>query len=428
MLRLKKTFKTEHVPGRSTAPASRASRSLVRRHARHASWTCRPRAGTSLEHQPVHASDRREGPGPRRATGGPSKPAHVSDSHPGRCLRRRLIDADPACYKDDGVHRAGRAPGSTTPRPRVDGRVGQTRPTTTTSRSTGRLHGAAPRSAIPVARRPQQRAPPASRPRSASPEVDRRARYVVRVINFAGGRGLRRPRDVLPGPAPFTPARKETWTLTCESPVTGKVGRHSSCQIDRGQRKASASAAAAGRSSRPRPAYPPSGGVKRPSVGPAKLGRTRKTQRRKLRVARLARGRRTGLDRYCVQGGGLLRVGYPTKRLNSKLSRKTRKRYTSRSIFMPPAARSSRSGSCGWARGSRRCASASRASAASRSAGTAGTWFRQAQPPAVPHAQGQGPRDRAGEQEAQHQPTGHLAPSARLAQESLGSSTVRHSG
>ena len=76
------------------------------------------------------------------------------------------------------------------------------------------------------------------------------------------------------------------------------------------------------------------GGVKSRSVGAARLGRSRKAQRRRLRVARLARGRRTGIDRYCVQGGGTLRVGYPTKRINGKLSRKTRRRYKSKAIFV----------------------------------------------------------------------------------------------
>ena len=158
-------------------------------------------------------------------------------------------------------------------------------------------------------------------------------KYVARVINYASVEGYDY-RVTFEGPAPFTPARKETWTLTCESPVTKKVGSTQQLLIDRGQRKAinfgsgCRKVVEAGRCVNTR------GGVKSTSVGQAKLARTRKKQRRRLRVARLSRGRRAGIDRYCVQGGGRTRVGYPTKRLNRKLGRKTRKRYASKAIFI----------------------------------------------------------------------------------------------
>jgi WD40-like Beta Propeller Repeat len=48
-------------------------------------------------------------------------------------------------------------------------------------------------------------------------------------------------------------------------------------------------------------------------LGVAQLGRTRAAQRRAL-GGRL-RGRRGGMDRWCLKGGGLLRIGYPTRRL-----------------------------------------------------------------------------------------------------------------
>ena len=49
-------------------------------------------------------------------------------------------------------------------------------------------------------------------------------------------------------------------------------------------------------------------------LGAARLGRGRVKQRRVL-GGRL-RGRRGGMDRWCVEGGGALRIGYPTGRLS----------------------------------------------------------------------------------------------------------------
>ncbi len=55
-------------------------------------------------------------------------------------------------------------------------------------------------------------------------------------------------------------------------------------------------------------------GVRAKRLGPAALGRTRKAHRRLFKGARLKV--RAGMDRYCIAGGGSLRIGYPTARLN----------------------------------------------------------------------------------------------------------------
>ena len=60
-------------------------------------------------------------------------------------------------------------------------------------------------------------------------------------------------------------------------------------------------------------------GVRGKRLGPARIGRTRKGQRRLLKGARL-RSRR-GIDRYCASGGGAFRIGYPTGRLMRTLAR-----------------------------------------------------------------------------------------------------------
>lgn len=56
------------------------------------------------------------------------------------------------------------------------------------------------------------------------------------------------------------------------------------------------------------------GAAKGTRLGPVRLGRKRARVRASLGGRRNRRSRR-GLDRYCVTGGGILEVGYPTKRL-----------------------------------------------------------------------------------------------------------------
>ena len=158
-------------------------------------------------------------------------------------------------------------------------------------------------------------------------------KYVARVINWAAATTYTLTITFKP-PRPYIAPAKEAWTMTCESAATGKVGERLSLLIDRGQRKTVNFGAGCRRVVEAGSCVGTRGGVKSKSVGGAKLGRTRKFQRRKLRVSRLRRGRRAGLDRYCVRGGGVMRVGYPTKRFNRKISRRTRKRYRSRAIFI----------------------------------------------------------------------------------------------
>ena len=55
------------------------------------------------------------------------------------------------------------------------------------------------------------------------------------------------------------------------------------------------------------------GGIAGTRLGAARLERTRKAQRRALKGK--LKSRRGGIDRYCVQGGGAERIGYPTRRL-----------------------------------------------------------------------------------------------------------------
>jgi len=63
----------------------------------------------------------------------------------------------------------------------------------------------------------------------------------------------------------------------------------------------------------------------------ARLGRRRAT----VRTA-FARGRRTrgAIDRFCLAGGGAIRVGYPSTRLRRKLSRRERARVKGRAVLL----------------------------------------------------------------------------------------------
>ena len=149
-------------------------------------------------------------------------------------------------------------------------------------------------------------------------------RLIVRVVNFAGVE----PYDVTVayrGPDPFEPARKESWRLTCETPA-GRVLATRSVQIDRGQSQradfgsacpaASGGGGTGGGGSTTGAAGCASGpaGARGTRLGPARLGRVRRIQRRNL--GRRLRSPSAGIDRYCLAGGGVLRVGYPTARLN----------------------------------------------------------------------------------------------------------------
>jgi hypothetical protein len=81
-----------------------------------------------------------------------------------------------------------------------------------------------------------------------------------------------------------------------------------------------------------------SGPARGKHLGPAVVGRTRARQRRALRGARL-RSRRHGIDRYCVFGGGSLRIAYPTRRLRRQLSRPLRRRIARRAVLILTSSR-----------------------------------------------------------------------------------------
>ena len=64
------------------------------------------------------------------------------------------------------------------------------------------------------------------------------------------------------------------------------------------------------------------GAVRGRKLGPARLGRTRKAQRRILKGVH--RRTRRNLDRYCAVGGGTFKVAYPTAKLGRSLRPKLR--------------------------------------------------------------------------------------------------------
>ena len=78
-------------------------------------------------------------------------------------------------------------------------------------------------------------------------------------------------------------------------------------------------------------------GVRGRRLGPARLGRTRKAQRSLFKKAKLRP--RGGVDRYCITGGGALRIAYPTARLIRPLGRSQRKRIRTRAVLVLTSSR-----------------------------------------------------------------------------------------
>jgi len=188
--------------------------------------------------------------------------------------------------------------------------------------------------------------PVASAASSANPEQTilgpdpEPGRYVARVINFAAG-STYDLTITFTGPKPYIAHAKETWTMTCEG-IDGKVAATRQVLIERGEVKtenfgapcAKVAAAAIERRRRQREkrdCLPTRGGVKPRRMGTVQLGRTQKRQRRILGGKRLKS--RRGIDRYCVRGGGGMRVGYPTRRLATKISNRLRNRVRRRAIL-----------------------------------------------------------------------------------------------
>jgi hypothetical protein len=67
---------------------------------------------------------------------------------------------------------------------------------------------------------------------------------------------------------------------------------------------------------------PPEGAIKGKTLGRARLGRTRSAERRAF--PSFSR-RRAGVDRFCIRGGGHIRIGYMTKRTLGKFARRRRR-------------------------------------------------------------------------------------------------------
>jgi hypothetical protein len=61
------------------------------------------------------------------------------------------------------------------------------------------------------------------------------------------------------------------------------------------------------------------------------LGRRRAAQREAMLGARLLT--RFGMDKYCVTGGGLFRIGYPTARINRTIGRSLRRAVADRVVI-----------------------------------------------------------------------------------------------
>jgi len=157
--------------------------------------------------------------------------------------------------------------------------------------------------------------------------------YVARIVNYAGG-STYDLSVTFEGPEPFVAGKTESWTLTCET-GSGRVLATKQITVERGG-KADASfgsACAAATNTAPSSRCVSRGrGVRARSVGRATLGRKRAVQRRRFGGARRLRARK-GIDRYCVKGGGLMRVGYPTRQLNKRLSRRTQRQVRNEAVL-----------------------------------------------------------------------------------------------
>nr|MBA3306832.1 hypothetical protein [Thermoleophilaceae bacterium] len=117
--------------------------------------------------------------------------------------------------------------------------------------------------------------------------------------------------------------------------MDGKVAQSRQVQIDRGEVKTESFGApcakVAAAAIEKRDCLPTKGGVRPRALGKVRLGRTRSRQRRALGAKRLKSHK--GIDRYCVRGGGEMRIGYPTKRLSSKISKRSRKRVRRKAVL-----------------------------------------------------------------------------------------------
>ncbi len=152
---------------------------------------------------------------------------------------------------------------------------------------------------------------------------------------------------VNPSKRPLFASSSEAWAMTCED-GSGRVLETARVDVARGARAvqdfACATAAPGGASGGGAKATTTrcasaTGKVTAKGLERARLGRKRSTVR-----AAFARGRRTkgAIDRFCVAGGGAVRVGYPSARLLGKLSRGERRRVKGRAVLALSSSKRSR--------------------------------------------------------------------------------------
>jgi hypothetical protein len=151
--------------------------------------------------------------------------------------------------------------------------------------------------------------------------------YIVRVNNYAAVSPYN-GTVTWQGPKAFQAGTTETWRLTCEFPE-GNVLQTANVLVARGDRRSVNLNACAAQIRRD--CLNNRGGVKGKRLGPARLGRTRKRQRRVLKGKRL-RSRR-GIDSYCVSAGGTFRIGYPRPKLRRGLGRALSRRVRNRAVL-----------------------------------------------------------------------------------------------
>ncbi|HYI37879.1 MAG TPA: M14 family zinc carboxypeptidase [Thermoleophilaceae bacterium] len=137
---------------------------------------------------------------------------------------------------------------------------------------------------------------------------------------------------VNPSKRPLFPRSPEGWTMTCQD-GSGRVLGTALVNVARGARATQdfacgGPATGGGGSARCASATGRIGGK---ALERARLGRKQST----VRTA-FARGRRTkgSIDRFCLAGGGAVRVGYPSAGLRRKLSRRERARVKGRAILL----------------------------------------------------------------------------------------------
>lgn len=134
---------------------------------------------------------------------------------------------------------------------------------------------------------------------------------------------------VNPSKRPLFANSSEAWTMTCED-GSGRVLGTALVNVARGARATQDFACGTAVPAAARCATA-TGRINSTGLERARLGRKQST----VRTA-FARGRRTkgAIDRFCLAGGGAVRVGYPSARLRKKLSRRERARVKGRAVLL----------------------------------------------------------------------------------------------